>query len=129
MNSNFLEIDGKYYSINMDKVIEFITEGESSTQTISQNYGLPIDDEGKVSPDIKLISKDVSETKESVNENLSNLRYSILTYFLNILMTPLSDGAGNIILNESMKTLHFGQVLAFNTLYEMEIIYEIESEE
>lgn len=128
MNTNYLDIEGKYYSIDIDKVIEFISETEDSTQTISQNYGIPINDNGKIGTEIKLISKEVSESKSPISENMSNIRYSLLTYLLNTLMAPLSDGSGNVIVIESMKTMHFGQMLAFNTLSEMGIIYEIENE-
>jgi len=127
MNNNYLEIEGKYYAIDMDKVIEFISENGTSTQTISQNYGIPFTNEGAIGDEIRLISKEVSETKESVSENMSNLRYSLLTYLLNILLAPLSDGTGNVIVVESMKTLHLGQVISFNTLFEMGIIYEIDN--
>ena len=127
MNSNYLEIEGKYYAIDMDKVIEFISENGDSKQTISQNYGIPFNNEGPMSDEIRLISKEVSETKEGISENMSNLRYSLLTYLLNIILAPLSDGTGNVIVAESMKTLHLGQVIAFNTLFEMGIIYEIDN--
>jgi len=127
MNTNYLEIEGKYYAIDMDKVIEFISENGESTQTISQNYGIPFSDKGLISDEIRLISKEVSETKESVSENMSNLRYSLLTYLLNILLAPLSDGTGNVIVADSMKSLHLGQVISFNTLLEMGIIYEIDN--
>ena len=129
MDNNYLEIEGKYYAINMDKVIEFISENCNSTQTISQNYGIPFSDNGVIGDEIRLISKEVSETKESVSENMSNLRYSLLTYLLNIILAPLSDGAGNVIVAESMKTLHLGQIISFNTLFEMGIIYEIDENE
>lgn len=127
MDSNYLEIEGKYYAINIDKVIEFISEDGGSTQAISQSYGIPFSDKGLISDEIRLISKEVSETKEAISENMSNLRYSLLTYLLNILMAPLSDGTGNVIVAESMKTLHLGQVISFNTLFEMGIIYEIDN--
>ena len=127
MDSNYLEIEGKYYAINIDKVIEFISEDGGSTQAISQSYGIPFTDKGPVGNNIQLISKEVSETKEAISENMSNLRYSLLTYLLNILMAPLSDGTGNVIVAESMKTLHLGQVISFNTLFEMGIIYEIDN--
>ena len=129
MDNNYLEIEGKYYAINMDKVIEFISENGNSTQTISQNYGIPFSDNGVIGDEIRLISNEVSETKESVSENMSNLRYSLLTYLLNIILAPLSDGAGNVIVAESMKTLHLGQIISFNTLFEMGIIYEIDENE
>ena len=127
MNSNYLEIEGKYYAIDMGKVIEFISESESSTQTINQSYGIPLTDDGTVGGDIRLLNKEISETKESVGENMSNLRYSMLTYMLNILLSPLSDGSGNVVVAESMRSLHLGQVISFNTLFEMGIIYEIEN--
>lgn len=127
MNTNYLEIEGKYYAIDMDKVIEFISENGESTQTISQNYGIPFNDKGLISDEIRLISKEVSETKESVSENMSNLRYSLLTYLLNIILAPLSDGTGNVIVADSMKSLHLGQIISFNTLFEMGIIYEIDN--
>lgn len=127
MNSNYLEIEGKYYAINMDKVIEFISEDEGSVQTISQNYGIPLTQNGSLNDEFKLISKEVSEQKEHVSETMSNLRYSLLTYLLNIILAPLSDGNGNVIVAESLKTLHLGQVISFNTLFEMGIIYEIEN--
>jgi len=127
MNSNYLEIEGKYYAINMDKVIEFISEDEGSVQTISQNYGIPLTQNGSLNDEFKLISKEVSEQKEHVSETMSNLRYSLLTYLLNIILAPLSDSNGNVIVAESLKTLHLGQVISFNTLFEMGIIYEIEN--
>ena len=127
MNSNYPEIEGKYYAINMDKVIEFISEDEGSVQTISQNYGIPLTQNGSLNDEFKLISKEVSEQKEHVSETMSNLRYSLLTYLLNIILAPLSDGNGNVIVAESLKTLHLGQVISFNTLFEMGIIYEIEN--
>lgn len=129
MDGNYLNIDGRYYAINIDKVIEFISEDSNSVQSITQSYGIPFTNEGNFSDEFKLISKEVSETKEPVNENMSNLRYSLLTYLLNIIMAPLSDGTGNVIVAESMKTLHLGQVISFNTLFAMGIIYEIDDNE
>lgn len=129
MNTNYLEIEDKYYAIDMDKIIEFISKDSKSTKTISQNYGIPINDGDKIGTEIKLISKELSETKELICENMSNIRFSMLTFLLNALMVPISDGTGNVIVIESLKTLHFGQLLAFNTLLEMGIIYEIDIED
>ena len=66
MNTNYLQVDGKYYSIDMSKVIEFISENDASTQTISQNYGIPLNDNGTIGTEIKLISKEISESKDSM---------------------------------------------------------------
>ncbi len=54
MNGNYLDVDGKYYGINMDKVIEFISESRNSKQSITQNYGIPFQSGEKISDDFRL---------------------------------------------------------------------------
>lgn len=126
MNTNYIDIDGKYYGIDVEKIMEFVSEDSDSTQTISQNYGIPITEDAAQSS-IKLISKEVSETKDNISENLSNIRYTLVTTLLNLILVPISDGNGNLILTETLKNMHVGQAISFNTLIEMGIIYEIEN--
>ena len=59
---------------------------------------------------------------------MANFRYQLVTNFLTAIMTPIADGTGNVMLTNSSKEMHFGQRLAFNTLFDMEIIYEIDEE-
>lgn len=124
MNGNYIEIEGKYYAIDVAKMIEFITEDGDSTQAINQTYGIPMVD--GAAGEIKLVSKEVSETKDGVSENMSNIRYNIISNLLNLIVIPISDGNGGLILTDSLKNMHLGQVISFNTLYTMGIIYEIE---
>ncbi len=135
---NYFSFDGKYYAINVDafmKAVSFKEDDENDKQTtISQTYGIPLvtrqgDEKQDTADSIKLISKEITETNNNVNEIMSTYRYSLINNLLNILVTPISDGTGAVILTNSPGEMHFGQKLAFNTLFEMGIIYEIEFEE
>ena len=49
---NYLEINGKYYAVDMDKVVEFIGEDTASVvQAINQTYGIQEDENGFSSGD------------------------------------------------------------------------------
>lgn len=125
MDSNYIEIDGKYYGIDLEKIMEFVVDDNVSSQTITQTYGIPLSEDAQTT-NIKLITKEVAESKDTVNENMSNIRFTLISNFLNLILIPISDGSGSLILTDSLKNMHLGQVMAFNTLFEMGIIYEIE---
>ena len=131
MDNNYLSINNKLYAIDLEKVMEFITKPQDVVQTINQSYGVPMtQDEVNITTlgDIQLLSKEVSETKNNTSEVQSTLRYNIISNILNLVLMPISDGEGVIMINDS-SSMHLGQRLSFNTLYEMGIIYEIEQED
>ena len=131
MDNNYLSINNKLYAIDLEKVMEFITKPQDVVQTINQSYGVPMtQDEENITTlgDIQLLSKEVSETKNNTSEVQSTLRYNIISNILNLVLMPISDGEGVIMINDS-SSMHLGQRLSFNTLYEMGIIYEIEQED
>jgi len=131
MDNNYLSINNKLYAIDLEKVMEFITKPQDVIQTINQSYGVPMtQDEENITTlgDIQLLSKEVSETKNNSSEVQSTLRYNIISNILNLVLMPISDGEGVIMINDS-SSMHLGQRLSFNTLYEMGIIYEIEQED
>lgn len=120
---NYIEINGKNYAIDLEKFMEFCNAEHNMVNTITQSYGL--NDDGNM----VLINKEVGESKENVNETMSSYRYNTLTNILNLLLVPISDGTGSIIVTEDTSNMHFGQKLAFNTMLEMGIIYEIDLED
>lgn len=122
MDSHFT-IDGKAYAIDLDKFMEFCSAEQNVVDTITQTYA--VDDNGVTS----LVSKEIAETKDNINEVMSNYRYTTLSSLLNILTVPVADGSGTIITTEDMNSMHIGQKLAFNTMLEMGIIYEIDNSE
>lgn len=135
---NYIEFDGRYYAIDVDAFMKTVSakddnENDKET-TVTQSYGIPMiaihgNEQQPVDDSIKLISKEITEANRNVNEVMSGYRYTLVSNLLTILMTPISDGSGTVILTNSSGDMHFGQRLAFNTLFEMGIIYEIEFEE
>lgn len=120
---NYIAINGKNYALDLEKFIEFCSGEQNVVSSITQTYGLNEDS------NMVLVNKEVGESKESVNEVMSSYRYNTLTNVLNLLLVPISDGTGSIILTEDTNNMHFGQKLAFNTMLEMGIIYEIDLED
>lgn len=126
---NYIELDGKFYAFDLDKIMEFINKSQDVTQTINQTYGIPLPQDGsKISGDFQLVNKEVSEIKTNGSETLSTIRYNLMLNFLNLVLLPITDGDGIVLIN-TISSMHLGQRLAFNTLYEMGIIYEIEETE
>lgn len=120
---NYFTINGKSYAIDLEKLIQFIGKDGSSMSSISQSYGIDSD------TSLSLINKEVTETKENVSDVMSNYRYNVVTNILNLILMPISDGNGALIITEDSLQMHLGQKIAFNTLIAMEIIYEIDETE
>lgn len=117
-----VEIDGKYYIIDMDKLMQWIVETPSSEKNINtittMSYPIANDDEEEI------IEKEVSETKSSLNETMNNVRYDFVRNMINtIFMTFTNDM--NQIITRSLNDLSFAQRIAFNTLFYKKIIIEV----
>lgn len=120
---NYLEIGGKYYAMDIDKIIEFVTANcDSVDQEINQKYGL-------VDGQFQLTTKEVKETKEGDNSTAMTCRYNIITNTLALILTPTTDVGDEIMNLGDLTSLTIGQRIAFNTLIGMGIIYEIETED
>lgn len=128
MNGNYLSISGKYYAIDLNKIIEFIGNSTTTVQNIHQVYGYG-DESDIENGEMKLVNKEISESKENVNEVVISNRYNLVTTLLNLILIPISDSNGELILTENLNNMHIGQKLSFNTLIDMGILYEIEFEE
>lgn len=127
---NYLEINGKYYAVDMDKVVEFIGEDTASVvQAINQTYGIQEDENGFSSGDMHLLQKDVTETKENVGSTMSGYKYNLITNMLGLVLSPVSDYNDSMLLLNDLSMYGAGQKIAFNTLVGMGIIYEIETDE
>lgn len=127
--NNCIEINGNFYAIDLHKIMDFINQSQDVTQTINQTYGIPLSHDGVCVSDFQLVNKEVSEIKSNGSEFMANIRYNLITNFLNLVLLPISDG-DSLITVMNKESMHVGQRFAFNTLYEMGIIYEIgETEE
>lgn len=117
-----IEIDGKYYIIDMDKLMQWIVETPSSEKNINtittMSYPIANDDEEEI------IEKEVSETKSSLNETMNNVRYDFVRNMISTIFTTFTNDM-NQITSLSLNDLSFGQKIAFNTLFYKKIIIEV----
>lgn len=128
MTTNYLSINDKYYAVDVNKIFEFIDGVGCTVQNIHQVYGISSAEKEK-NDALQLITKEISESKEDVNEIISTNRYNLIITFLNLILMPISDANGDIVVTRDFSNMHIGQKLSFNTLLEMGVIYEIEFED
>ena len=116
-----ISINGKYYKIDMDSVMAWVTETPSTERSIGTITTLTyqsVDDNGE------LVEKEVSESKNSLNEALNNVRYDFVRILINTIFTVYSNSINEMV-TVSFDDLSFGQKIAFNTLLDKGIIKEV----
>lgn len=132
--NDYFEFNGHYYSINMDKYMEFISETKNSekdnstviTQVFSDSedeYERPNNEQ--MLPPFKVVSKEITENKNNTNPIFNNIRYDLLKTLLTTLISPYYNQDGSFIMFNSEEDLFLGQKIAFNTLLNKGIIFEI----
>lgn len=113
-----INIEGKFYKIDMDAAMSWISEAPSSEKNITTLTTITYDvanDE-----DDEIVQKEVSETKTSLNDTMTSIRRDFVLYMLNTLMGQINE----ISQINSISDLNFAQKLAFNTLLAKNIIIE-----
>ena len=115
-----IDIDGKYYIIDMDAVLKWVSETPNSEKNINTitTMTYPVI-EGE-----EMVEKEISENKSSLNEIFNNVRYDFIRILINTLFTTFTTDL-NQILTFSFKDLSFAQKIAFNTLLAKKIIIEV----
>lgn len=133
-----IDIDGKYYYIDTEKLFDFLCtvkdDGRNESQTIVQAYGYPRNQMGEFNTDEKfqLLTKEVSEGKQGLADTQMNLRYDLFKTLLSVLVDISQNDFGNEGEHYDDFTLNdmtFGQRIAFNTLLNIGIIVEKKEEE
>lgn len=117
-----IEIDGKYYIIDLDRLMAWVVETPSSEKNINtittMSYPITNDDEEEI------VEKEVSETKSTLNETMNNVRYDFVRNLFNVLFSTFTTDIGQVV-SMSTKDLSFAQKITFNTLIYKKIIIEI----
>ena len=118
-----IEIEGKYYVIDMDKMMAWVVETPASEKNINtittMSYPITNDDDEE-----EIVEKEVSENKSTLNETMNNVRYDFIRILLNTILTTFTNNMNQII-TLTPEDLSFGQKLAFNTLINKNIIKEV----
>lgn len=121
--SEFILFDDKKYALDLNKCIEFMLSGKDTETSKSETYGL-LEDSDK----LQVISRELSETNSNCNDVISNIKYDLLKNILNMLLSPIFDSSGQPLMVKCFEQMHFGQMLAFNTLVNAGILVEIDED-
>lgn len=120
-----IEIGGKYYVLDMDKIMAWVVETPVSEKNIStittMSYPNANDDEEEI------VEKEVSENKSTLNETMNNVRYDFIRMLLNTVFATFTNNMNQII-TLTPDDLSFGQKIVFNTLVNKKIIKEVISD-
>lgn len=112
-------LNGKGFAIDMSKLMAWVSKTPSSeknvTTLITETFPMQTDDE----ENFDVASKEISESKTTLNEVMNNIRYD----FAKQLISPLISYIDMDI--KSYEDLTFAQKLCFNTLLKEGIIIEI----
>ena len=120
-----IQIDGKYYIIDIDKLMSWIVESPNSERNINTvtTMTYPITNDGE-----EIIEKEVSESKSTLNEIMNNIRYDFIKNLFSVLFTAFTNDMNQII-NTNISDWSFAQKIAFNTLLHKKIIIELNDNE
>lgn len=116
-----IDIAGKYYKIDIDALMAWVSEtptSEKNTSTIT-TLTYPITEE-----EDDVVEKEISENKSTLNDTMNNIRYDLIRNIINVLFSlSTNETDGTPIF--SLKDLSFAQKITFNTLLSKKIIIEI----
>lgn len=127
---NLYDFNGKTFYIDMKALISFLTTSSSDEKqndtSITQIYA--IDQEEMNNNDVKMVSKEVSETKSNINDTMVNIRYDLVKNLLNALIEPIQNENGGIVYINNLGEMNFTQTLCLNTLKAEGILKELNEE-
>lgn len=118
----YFKIDNKSYYINMEAIISFITNMTKNERNVSTlitertPIGESEDENGMMMSDIS--SKEITESKMTLNETTCNIRYDLVKIFLNGLLSDYFN-------DDDLYEMTNSQKWCFNTLLKAGIIEEI----
>lgn len=133
--NEYFEFNGRYYAIDMDKFIEFVSESKNNEKdnstVITQVFADNDYEDEEIQPKeqsltaFKAVSKEITENKSNTNPVFNNIRYDFAKILLSTLVSPFYNQDGSFVIASTEEDLFLGQKIAFNTLLNRGIIFEI----
>lgn len=133
--NEYFEFNGRYYAIDMDKFIEFVSESKNNEKdnstVITQVFADNDYEDEEIQPkeqsltSFKAVSKEITENKSNTNPVFNNIRYDFAKILLSTLVSPFYNQDGSFVIASTEEDLFLGQKIAFNTLLNRGIIFEI----
>lgn len=121
--SEFILFEDKKYALDLNKCIDFMLSDKDIETSKTETYGM-LEDSDK----LQMVGRELSETKSACNDVISNIKYDLLKNVLNMLFSPIFDSSGQPMMVKCFDHMHFGQMLAFNTLVNAGILIEIDED-
>lgn len=133
--NEYFEFNGRYYAIDMDKFMEFVSESKNNEKdnstVITQVFADNDYEDEEIQPKeqsltaFKAVSKEITENKSNTNPVFNNIRYDFAKILLSTLVSPFYNQDGSFVIASTEEDLFLGQKIAFNTLLNRGIIFEI----
>ena len=125
--SNYVEIDGTYYVLDMDALSEYIISKDNGKIVETTKSEQWVTSDNPKSKEMELVTKDITETSQARKDEHAPFRAEVAKMLLSLVMYPSVGENGESMpfksLNDSMS---MGQVIAFNTLLAEGIIKELD---
>lgn len=122
------DFEGKCYYIDLNKLISWVSDTPTKQRnvetSITQIYPMEIVDEMENAGP----SKEITETKNSLNETLNTFKYDLVRNLINVILSPLINSEDGSYLPFDPNNLFLGQTIAFNTLLNEGIIIEVKQD-
>lgn len=124
--SNYVEIDGTYYVLDMDALSKYIISNDNGNvveRTKSEQW---VASDVPGSKDLELVTKDITETTQARRDEHAPFRAEVAKMLLSLVMYPSVGENGESMPFKSLSdSMTMGQVIAFNTLLAEGIIKEL----
>ena len=128
--SNYVEVDGTYYVLDMDALSKYIIGSDNGNIIERTKNEQWVVSESPGCKDMELVTKDITETSQARRDEHAPFRAEVAKMLLSLIMYPtVGDSGESITLKSLNEPMTIGQVIAFNTLLEEGIIKEITVEE
>lgn len=118
----FLEIENEIYTLDLEKIVNFVTIPNKDNKNIESNQSLVYSFDEKDESKMKLISKQLTENKSSNTENINAIKYDLTKQLLDVILNigVTTNPFGEVIEteisdNNSLDSFSVGEVVAFNT--------------
>lgn len=118
----FLEIENEIYTLDLEKIVNFVTIPNKDNKNIESNQSLVYSLDEKDESKMKLISKQLTENKSSNTENINAIKYDLTKQLLDVILNigVTTNPFGEVIEteisdNNSLDSFSVGEVVAFNT--------------
>lgn len=125
--TNYVEIDGTYYVLDMDALSEYIISKDNGKIVETTKSEQWVTSDNPKSKEMELVTKDITETSQARKDEHAPFRAEVVKMLLSLVMYPSVGENGESMPFKSLNdTMSMGQVIAFNTLLAEGIIKELD---